>query len=133
MTMYPGDEPYTENQARFDRLEREAEWMESDRARHLYRAEPILRRTLLPDTLVVWETLDGETFLACVSLDDKPRVEVRYEDGMYVAQAYQHDAPLKDFEETEPIRLALRLKVYLADVDLGEFRSAAAADFYNRR
>ena len=99
----------------------------------LKEAEPLLRRTLLPDTLVVWETLDAETFLTCVSLNDKPRVEVRWEDGMYVAQAYNHDAILHDFVASDPLVLAVWVKVYLAHVESDEFLSAAQADFFNRR
>ena len=106
---------------------------ESDELAKLKEAEPLLRRTLLPETLVVWETLDGETFLTCVSLDDKPRVEVRWEDGAYIAQAFDHASYLHNFVDHDPLILAGRLKVYLAHVDLGERLSAAEADFYNRR
>lgn len=133
MSMYPGDEPYTPEQAEQECAERESAQAEDAQIAKLKEAEPILRRMLLPDTLVVWETLDGETFLVCVSCQDKPRIEVRWEQGMYVAQAYDHAAILRDFECADPSSLALRLKFFLAYADLTPFLSAAAADFYNRR
>ena len=133
MTMYPGDEPYTPEQAEAECAEREAEQQEDAQLAKLKEAEPILRRTLLPETLVVWETLDGETFLACVSLDDKPRIEIRWEDGKYVAQAYDHASILHDFVASDSSALARTIKTYLANTNLGEFLSASAADFYNRR
>jgi hypothetical protein len=130
--MYPGDEPYAPWMSERECAELEAELREDAQLAKLKEAEGILRHTLLPDALVVWETLDGETFLACVSLDDKPRIEVRWEDGKYIAQAYNHDAILHNFVDHDPAVLAGLLKTWLAQW-LGEFLSAADADFYNRR
>lgn len=131
MSMYPGEEPYTPEQARFERAERAAEWDESERARKLYHACSVLQRMLVPDALVVWEEDHGEFFLVVVAID-KPRIEVRHEGGLYVAQAYGHASILHDFVDPDPAELARQIKVWLAQWQ-GEFLSAAAADSNNGR
>ena len=132
MGMYPSDEPYTPEQARAEGQERDDERITEANLDHLYTAWPIFRQALLPDTMVVWEDVDGETLLVTSGFD-QPRVEIRWEDGAYIAQAYDHDALLKDMVDADPQVLALTLKTYLAHVQMGQFLSASEADFYNRR
>ncbi len=132
MSMYPGDEPYTSEQDFFERAERAAEEEDNAQVAMLARALPVLRRMLVPGALVVWEDIFGETVLVIVAAD-KPRIEVRYEGGVYVAQAYDHASILHDMVDADPAALALTIKTWLAHAQMGEFLSAAAADFYNRR
>ena len=133
MGMYPSDEPYTPEQTECERNAREAEILEDAQLAKLKDACPILRRTLLPEILVVWEEMDGEMILVCPEHDDQPRVEIRWEQDTYIAQAYGHDALLKDMVDADPVVLALTLKTYLAHAQMEQFLSASAADFYNRR
>ena len=125
--MFDLNEPFDPSQMERECAAREAEQRENAQIAELQRTVPTLKAMLPFDSVLVWERTSVDRLCLVIVTPDKPDIDVNYEDGQYVAQAYDHLSILHDFVDPNPAVIAAQIKVWLSEHQ-GGWLSAAEAD-----